>query len=197
MGSSRKTTTKIRKQNRDALIFKHYIVEGLQRPEVAALASCSVTTVTNVAKRLAAAAVARLETSVDDYMLEQADRLDFVIEQALEEWSRSKLTRKTVKTRTAAIFDKMTGKVTRHQLQEKETTEEERDGDAKFLQEARAALRDQRELLGRGAPTLVDAVNGAVNSPGATRVAFREVVVNMEQRPDVLPGQAIEAEEVE
>lgn len=191
----KKTKKTIKKAERDALIFRHYIDEGLPRALVAGLAGCSVTTVTNVSRRLAAAAVNRLENSVDDYMIEQAERLDFLYEEIVSEWEKSKMSRKVTKTKTAAIFDKQTGQPISLQAQEKEETIEERDGNINFITEAREILADQRALLGRD---IDPAAPGEFPQEGTVSAVFREIVVKMQPRPEPFrPDQVVEVLEVE
>lgn len=83
----------------------------------------------------------------------QFERLDWIIEEAAEEWHRSKLDAETVKvTNEGLVADDKT-----------ETTTKGQTGDPRYLSEIRSALADQRKILGLDAPTKTEMQIGGLS----------------------------------
>lgn len=125
-------------------------------------------TVTKMLGRLSAKANKRLAELVTDTKLAQVEQLAYIADEAIQAWHRSKDPQKQVGKRTVTpggILGK--GKA----AEEMSISTVDQDGNAKYLDTARAALEDMRKLLGLDAPIRAEHV-GEGGGPIVWKVVY-------------------------
>jgi hypothetical protein len=118
--------------------------KGYTHRRIAAELAVNHGTVGRAIRRVAVRALARLDSIVAAQMLATIERLDFIVEEALLAWERSKKPKKRSSKRTAEgkgkAGEKAEASQTTHEAQE-------RDGDPAFLAVAMEAMDRMRRLL--------------------------------------------------
>lgn len=132
-------------------------VQGKTHQEIAKIVDMERSSVSKMLKRLKDRAIASLDDEILAEKVLQWNRLEFIVVESFEAWETSKQADKRVTQRRSSVKPKEgsqdEGDQTPDKVSEIVTSQVvEQDGNLNFLREARAAMKDIRDLLGIEAP---------------------------------------------
>lgn len=124
--------------------------QGWTQQRIAAELGLGQSAVCRILARVSRRTLKELSDDVGRVKAEQSERLDFIIDEALQAWERSKRNSSSVtRERTEVLGGTEDEQPARERVVR---AGEQRDGDVRFLEQARAALAEQRKIWGAEAP---------------------------------------------